>query len=170
MANHGVIRTDLMSGTDVAADLLSVKYMGAGATETAIDNGNVVLVGDLMAGEREVRVATTPAADSAMADVAIIATPEVLYDEHKKNLDDFVNEAGTICRAYIPRSRNIFSVTAAALNIADGVTPAVGHVVELMAGTKLNVVASATSGSTVFGKIIAIEQGIRYTYYVIQIA
>lgn len=53
MANHGVFRSDLMSGTDVAADLVSVKYMGAGSTETAIDNGCVVKLDGLMTGERE---------------------------------------------------------------------------------------------------------------------
>lgn len=169
MANkHGVIRTDLMSGTDVAADLLSVKYMGEGATETAIDNGNVVMIDGLMEGEREVRLGKTPAANTPIDQIAIVATPEVLYDERKKNLDEFVNEAGAICRAYIPRSRNIFSVTAEALNLNG--EAAVGHVVELMAGVKMNVVASATDGSTVIGKIIAIEKGSRYTYYVIQIA
>ena len=92
-----------------------------------------------------------------------------MYDERKKNLDEFENEAGTICRGYIPRSRNVFSVTADALNIASGVTPAVGSIVELMAGVKLNVVATLTSGSTKVGKIIAIESAGRYTYYVIKI-
>ena len=167
---HGVFRSDLMSGTDVAADLVSVKYMGSGSTATAIDNGCVVKLNGLMTGEREVWKGVTPAANTALADIAIVGTEEVMYDERKKNLDEFTNEAGTICRAYIPRSRNIFSVTADALNIGSGVTPAVGYVVELMAGVKLNVVASATSGSTVVGNIIAIETNGRYTYYVIKIA
>ena len=45
-----------------------------------------------------------------------------------------------------------------------------GSIVELAAGTKLNVVASLTSGSTQVGTIAAIEKAGRYTYYVIQIA
>ena len=44
MANHGVFRSDLMSGTDVAADLVSVKYMGSGTAETAIDKACVDLI------------------------------------------------------------------------------------------------------------------------------
>ena len=169
MANkHGVIRTDLMSGTDVAADLLSVKFMDASNETAEIDNGNVVMIEGLMEGEREVRMAKAPAANTPIEKIAIIATPEVLYDERKKNLDEFVNEAGSIARAYVLRSRNIFSVTAEALNISGEV--AVGHVVELTAGTKMKVAASATSGSTVIGNIIAIEKGSRYTYYVIQVA
>lgn len=167
---HGVFRSDLMSGTDVAADLVSVKYMGSGTTETAIDNGCVVKLDGLITGEREIWKGVTPTAATALTDIAIIGSEEVLYDERKKNLDDFENEAGSIARAYIPRSRNIFSVTADALNIASGVKPAVGYVVELMAGVKLNVADKATTGSTQVGTIIAIETVGRYTYYVIKIA
>ena len=54
MANYAVFRSDLMSGTTVGADLVSVKYMGPGAIETAIENGNIVKLDGLMTGEREV--------------------------------------------------------------------------------------------------------------------
>lgn len=169
MTTHGVFRSDLMSGTDVASDLVSVKYMGSGTTETAIDNGCVVKLDELMPGEREIWKGVTPAADTALSDIAIIGSEEVMYDEHKKNLEEFENEAGTIARGYIPRSRNIFSVTADSLDVAGGTTPAIGNLVELTAGVKLKVVASATAGSTQVGKIIAIETAGKYTYYVIKI-
>ena len=51
-------------------------------------------------------------------------------------------------------------------------TPAVGDVVELKAGTKLNVVAAATgatSGSTVVGKIIDINVVGALKYFAIQV-
>lgn len=166
---HGVIRTDNMLGTDVGTHLVSFKYQPSD-TDTAIDNGNVVVIGDLINGEREVHTATTPAANSALAKIAVVASVEVMYDERKKNLDDFYNEAGKICRGYYLHSKDVFSVTADALSIGSGVTPAVGSIVELAAGTKLNVVASLTSGSTQVGTIAAIEKAGRYTYYVIQIA
>lgn len=166
---HGVFRSDLMSGTDVAADLVSVKYMGDGSTPTAIDNGCVVKLDGLMTGEREIWKGVTPSADTALSDIAIIGSVETLYDERKKNLDEFENEAGVAARGYVPHSRDIFSVTADALNIGKSVTPAVGYVVELMAGVKLNVVASATGSATQVGKIIAIEKAGRYTYYVIKV-
>ena len=166
---HGVFRSDLMSGTAVPADLVSVKYMGSGSTATAIDNGCVVKLDGLMSGEREVWKGVTPAANTALDKIVIIGTPEVMYDERKKNLDEFENEAGAISRGYIPRSRNIFAVTKDALNIESGVTPAVGSIVELMAGVKLNVVATLTQSSTKVGEIIAIETAGRYTYYVIQL-
>ena len=167
---HGVIRTDVMFGTDVCPEVRSARYMGSGSTATEIDNGNVVLLNGLMTGERELYKAVTPAANSAIDQIAIVATPEVMYDERKKNLDEFYNEAGAAIRVYRPHTHDVFSVTADALNIANGVTPAVGYAVELMAGTKLNVAASATNGSTQVGKLIAIEETQRYTYYVIEVA
>ena len=168
---YGVIRTDLLSGTDQRADMVSLRYMGAnGKTPTEIENGSVVVLDGLMEGEREIRVGKTPTASAALDTIAIVATPEMLYDERKKNLSDFINEAGKTCRGYIPRSRNIFSVTAEGLDIAEGVTPEVGYAVELGSTPKLKVVASATSGSTKVGEIIAIDKTTRYTYYVIKIA
>jgi hypothetical protein len=88
-----------------------------------------------------------------------------MYDERKRGLDEFINEAGKVCRGYRLHKGDIFSVTKDGL---DGVeTPAVGNIVELKAGTKLNVVASATSGSTPVGKIIAVDVVGRHTYYAI---
>lgn len=163
-----VVRTDKMTGTDNRAYLASCKYMGAGATATAIDNGNVVKLSGLMTGEREVYKAVTPAANTALADIVLVATPELMYDERKHDLDEFSNEAGDILRGYHLHSQDIFSVTKDALV---GVSaPAVGNVVELAAGTKMNVAASGTSGATKVGTIIEVETVGKYTYYVIQVA
>lgn len=169
---YAVIRTDRMYGTAVAPNLVSLKYMGAGTTtqntvETEIENGNVVKLVGLMTDEREVYKGVTPAANTALGDIVLVAAPEVLYDERKKNLDEFINEAGKVIRGYRLHEHDIFSVTAEALSAA--ATIAVGNVVELQAGTKMKVVASATSGSTKVGEIIAIEQAGRYTYYVIEV-
>lgn len=166
---YGVVRTDNMFGTDVRAGLVSIKYI-VNNVETAIENGNVLKVGALMGDatngyEREIFAGAAPAANDALSDIVLIATPEVMYDERKRNLDEFINEAGKPCRGYRLHKGDIFSVTKDAL---DGVAaPAIGNVVELKAGTKLNVAASATSGSTVVGKIIAIDVVGRYTYYAI---
>lgn len=166
---HGIFRSDLMSGTDVAADLVSVKYVDSDSKGVEIDNGCVVKLDGLMTGEREVQKGVTPDANTPLGDIAIIASPEVFYDERMKNLDEYTNEAGKICRGYIPRSRNIFAVTEDALNVGTGVTPAVGYAVELMKDVTLNVVATPTSGSTQVGEIYAIELVGKYTYYVIKI-
>ena len=171
MAIHGVVRTDNMHGTDVRAELVSIQYLGAdGATPTEIANGNVLKVGALRGDatkgyDREVYVGATPAANDALKDVVLVASPEVLYDERIRGLQNYYNEAGKICRGYRLHEGDIFSVTKAALDGVD--TPAIGNVVELKAGTKLNVAASATSGSTQVGKIIAIDVVGQHTYYVI---
>ena len=165
---YGIVRTDNMYGTDVRTGLVSIQYMGAdGTTPTAIENGNVLKVGALKTGEREVYVGGAVAAADKISDVVLVASPEVMYDERKHNLDEFINEAGKNCRGYRLHTGDIFSVTKDAL---DGVTtPAVGNIVELKAGTKLNVAATATKDSTVVGKIIAVDVVGRYTYYAIKV-
>lgn len=164
---YAVVRTDSMAGTDVRSKLVSIKYMGAnGSTPTEIENGNVLKVGALVSGEREVYVGGAVAATDKVENIVLIATPEVVYDEHKHNLDDFVNEAGKICRGYHICSGDIFSLTKEAF--ADASAFAVGNVVELAAGTKLKAVASATASTTTVGHIVAIENTGRYTYYVIK--
>lgn len=165
---YGIVRTDNMYGTDVRAALVSIKYMGAdGSTPTAIENGNVLKVGALVSGEREIYVGGAVAVDDNLNDVVLVASPEVMYDERKKNLDEFINEAGKACRGYRFHSGDVFSVTKDALT--GKATPAVGDVVELAAGTKLKVAASATSGSTTVGTVIAVDVVGRYTYYVIRV-
>lgn len=159
---YAIVRTDLMSGTKQPADLVSIKYQ-VSSVDTAIENGNVALVGALGTGEREVYLASAPAVDSALEDVVLVATPELNYDERLKNLNQFRNEAGEIARGYRLRSGNVFSVTAEALTAT---TPAVGNIVELQADTKLKVVSSLTSGSTKVGTVIAIEGD----YIVIRVA
>lgn len=166
---YGVVRTDNMQGTDVREGLVSIEYLGAdGATPTAIENGNVLKVGALKAGEREIRVGAAVAANTPIEEVVLIASPEVMYDPRKRSLDEFINEAGVPARGYRLHHGDIFSVTKDAL--AGAATPAVGNVVELAAGTKLNVAASATSGSTVIGTILAVDVVGNYTYYAIQVA
>jgi hypothetical protein len=159
---YAIVRTDLMSGTKQPADLVSIKYQ-VSSVDTAIENGNVALVGALGTGEREVYLASAPAVDSALEGVVLVATPELNYDERLKNLNQFKNEAGEIARGYRLRSGNVFSVTAEALTAT---TPAVGNIVELQADTKLKVVSSLTSGSTKVGTVIAIEGD----YIVIRVA
>lgn len=162
MAKHAVVRTDLLDGTDVRSQLVSVKYMGAdGNTPTEIDNGNVLKVESLIDGEREVYAGVTPAADTALTNIVLIASVEVMYDEHQKNLDEYVNEKDKICRGYRLCHGNIFSVTAEALTG----NPEKGAAVTLGADTKLAVGGSGTA----VGKIIDVETAGRYTYYAIKI-
>lgn len=167
MEKYAVVRTDNMYGTDVRAGLCSVKFMGEdGATPTAIENGSVVKLGALIDGEREIFVGGNVAANDKIEDVVLIASPEVMYDERKKNLDEYINEAGKSCRGYyLHLAGQKFSVTKKALTGVEA--PKKGDIVELAEGTKLNVVTEAT-GATVVGSIIAVEGAGRYTFYVIK--
>lgn len=163
---YAVVRTDNMDGTDVRAQLVSVMYMGSdGETETEIENGHVVLLGELIDDEREIHSATDVAADSDLKDVVLIASPEVMYDETKWSLDNFINPAGVPARGYRIHEGSTFSVTKDALAGLD--EPAVGNIVELAEGTQLNVAESA-SGTQV-GEIERIETVGKYTYYTIRV-
>lgn len=169
---YGVVRTDNMYGTDVRAALVSIKYIvttGSGndtvKTETAIENGNVLKAGGLIDGEREILEGSAVAANTPLSEVVLVASPELMYDERKRNLDEFINEAGKACRGYRLHSGDIFGLTKECF-VSD---PSTNTIVELAAGTKLKAVASATSNTTTVGKIIAKEVVGRYTYYVVRV-
>ena len=169
---YAQVRLDNMAGTTVGTLLRSVKYY-AGETPvvTAIQNGMVVKLDGLLTGENEIYKGVVPTAATALSDIVLIATPEVMYDERKHNLDEFINEAGTAARGYKLTSGDIFSVTAEAINgtpVLSGGSAAT--LIELMADTTLKVVATATSGSTQVGKVIAIDTVGSKTYYVIEVA
>lgn len=152
---YGCVRTDNMSGTVHGKDLVSLKF------DKEIENGNIVEVGALLEDEREVREAKVPTASTELRNLAVIASEEVVKDKAYNNLAEFINEAGDILRGYRLVSRDIFSVTAEAL---DGEAK-VGSVVEAQANTKMKVVDAATSGSTQIGTIIAVEDD----WYVIEV-
>lgn len=163
MANaKAVIRLDNMSGTTDGTLLRSCKYF-VDTTATDIENGNVVKLSGLMSGEAEIYKCVAPEATTAKEDIVLVAGVELMYDERKKNLDEFVNLKGVAFRGYQLHSSDVFSVTAEAL----AGTPAVDSLVELKADTKLNVVTAATSGSTQIGKIIAKETVGSKDFYVI---
>ena len=168
--SYAVVRTDKMFGTDNRAGLVSVRYqpeVAGEATPTELENGSVVLLQGLETGEREIYVGVDVKADSDITDVVLIATPEVMRDERKRNLDQFINEAGDPCRGYRFHKGNIFSVTKPALVGKE--TPEIGDIVELADGTKLNVAATATQGSTKVGEIIDINLVGKYTYFAIEV-
>lgn len=158
---HAVVRTDLLAGTDVRSELVSVRYQPSN-TMTAIDNGNLVKLGDLETGSRTVYKGLTPTASDKLKDVVLIASVEVMYSDTKRDLDDYVNEANKICRGYRLHEHDIFSITSEAF---DG-TPSVGKFVEIMAGTKFKVANAATNA---IGKIVDVNVVGRYTYYVVEI-
>ena len=156
-----VIRTDLMSGTKQPADLVSFRFYDAEGNAAEVENGVIVKLEGYEEGEREVMKAVAATAGADLNECAIAAGVEVMYDERKKNLDEYVNEAGKIVRGYIPRSRNMFSVTKE--GFVGGAVAAKGAEVGIGEGGKLD------AAGTGFGTIMAVEAAGRYTYYVVKI-
>lgn len=161
--SYTVFRSDLLSGTDVASDLVSCRVYDGEDNPIAVENGTIVELKGYEEGEREVMKAVLATSASKISDCAIIGTEEVMYDERKKNLDEFINEAGSICRGYIPRSRNMYSITKEGF-VGSTAPDAVGTEVGIGEGGKVD------KDGTGYGTIMAIETAGRYTYYVIKIA
>jgi hypothetical protein len=165
MANtYSIVRTDNLAGTVDGSKLVSLKYLPSDVA-TAIQNGNVVTLSSLVSGEREIWKAVDIAVDTAIGNIVLVASPEVLVDERLKNLSDFRNEAGDRVRGYVLQKGDTFGITSGALT--GNLT--VGNIIEAAAGTKLKSVATLTSGSTKVGTIIAVESDNTYTYAVIRV-
>ena len=159
---YSVIRTDLMSGTKQPADLVSIRFYNDQDEVAEVENGVIVKLEGYEDGEREVMKAKAAKSTDSLNDCAIVAGVEVMYDEHKKNLDEYINEAGKAVRGYIPRSRNLFSVTKEAF--VGGTVPAKDA--EVGIGAMVFLVA-CVMGVVVW---VDIETAGRYTYYTIRIA
>lgn len=159
--SYCVIRTDLMSGTKQPADLVSLRFYNAEGEMAEVENGVIAKLQGYEDGQREVMKAVAAVAGDDLNECAIIAAPEVMYDERKHNLDEYINEKGKAVRGYIPRSRNMFSVT------VDGfvgkVAPEKGAEVGIGANGKID------AAGTGLGKCVDIDVAGRYTYYTIQI-
>ncbi len=158
MKTYACVRTDNMSGTVEGKNLVSLKYDGE------IENGTAVLVGGYLDGEREVREATIPAVGASLADLALVATPEVIKSKTYYSIANFINEDGAILRGYRFTTKDTFSVTLPAF--AEGAAPEKDDIVELDGEGKFLAVKTATSGSTKIGTVVLVEG----EWYVIEVA
>lgn len=115
-----------------------------------LENGNVLFVGDLMAGEREIYAVEVADATNVNAKpLSLHATPEMMYESYR-GLKDFSVPANKPARAIQLEVGDIFSVTTDALTGA----VAVGANVAPKAGQlKLDIPATAPTTRFV-GEII----------------
>lgn len=157
-----VVRTDLMSSTKQPADLVSLRFYGADGNPAKVENGTIVKLEGLIDGEREIYKAVAASASDDIRDCALVAGVEVMYDERKKNLDEFVNEEGTTPRGYLLRRGNVFSITAP--GFVGGTVVAKGDKVGIGANGKI------AKDGTNLGVCHDVEQTSRYTYYAIKVA
>lgn len=88
----------------VRLDKIQASYNGnlESVKHTAdMTNGLFVVLGDLVTGERELHNAVIPVeADIEGSEFLLVASPEVMYDERKNKLADFVISAEVPARAY----------------------------------------------------------------------
>lgn len=159
--SKAIFRADNCAFTKNPALLKSARYY-VSSTQTAIQNANVVAIGDLETGEREIHKVVAPTATTTY--YGIVKTPEVMYDE-KKQLDEFENAAGSVITVGVLQKGDIFSATVEAFDT----TPTVGKIVELTAATTMKIVTTLTASSTQVGKVIAVETVGAKTFYVVEV-
>ena len=150
---YTVITREAMASEYDGTKRKSAKFYSSDAP-AEIENGMVVKIAGTIPGEREVLKVVAPEGSEDVADLWIVTTPEVIADERKKNLSDFVNEAGQIITIDKLMPNDIFSLTAEGL---DG-TAVAGHKVGLASagGVKLTVAASESGMGTVIGTVLDI--------------
>lgn len=181
---YPVIRLDNMTGNVVPSELRSVIVYAtdSGAiqsTTVAAPNGSIVQDAGLLQKtvdgvtanqpvDREIHQVSAPvSANAPLSSYFIVATPELLYDERLRNLDDFTNPAGSVARAYCLHEHDVFSIS------TDGLsgTATVGYSVEpVVDSLKLKAVASPTASTCQLGTIIALETVGSKTFAVIEVA
>ena len=151
---YAVITREAMASEYDGTKRKSAKFYNGSDAPAEIENGMVVKIAGAIPGEREVLKVVAPEGSEDVADLWIVTTPEVVADERKKNISDFVNEAGQIITIDKLMPNDIFSLTAEGL----AGTAGAGHNVGLASagGVKL-VVDVATSGmGTVIGTVLDI--------------
>lgn len=108
-----VVRLDRVAGTHNPALIRSAKFFDAAGKEAAIENGELVVIGEMIDGERELIKVTAVVDDTpATAVVGVVCTPEVEYEqEGYHDLDTFANAAGDEIRVIILQANDVYSVT-----------------------------------------------------------
>lgn len=129
-----VVRLDNMAATKVPSLIKSAKYMESDVA-TAIENGELVTIGALVDGEREIHEATAPV--SGDTNIGIVCTPELLYDQNgvaDGDLANYTNEADAVIRVMILQKGDIFSIAGESTSADKDVD---GEVVAKFMGTEV---------------------------------
>jgi len=161
LAKHGVFRSDNMMGTKIGSHLVTLRY------DEDIDNGHVLVIGDLEPDSREARIASIPAVNTPLNQLAICGSEEIVKDVPTHDIFEFYNIAGTLIRAYRFASHDIFSISRMCLS-DDSLDPEVGQVATISNGTRIRV--SNTETGTVIGRVIEVElESTGHEFVVIQV-
>ena len=143
----GIFIAENMASTKVGSLLRSAKQA------TAIENGSIVALGDLVTGENDLYTSKAVAANTDV--IYLVDGVELIADEQlTKGLDDFENPANKAFRVRKPMVGDRFSIsesmiTALSENVVEG------NVVETPAsGNKLAEAATVTAGASFVAKIV----------------
>lgn len=162
MAKYAIVRLDNMQGTVVGTKLRSAKFF-KGEEKAEVMNGIIVELGGLLEGERELVKAVAATAETKKGKLALVASPEVIYDERLQyNLDEFINGKDEAIRCYILCTSDIFSVTTEGFEVA----PEVGQGVVMGANGMMK--GEALSDASI-GECIAIDVVDGHNFYVIEV-
>lgn len=155
MAKYTKFRSDNLAGTHLGSKLVSLRM------SEDLENGSIVLVGALEAGEREVKTCTAPTAGATIGQLAILGSEEVVKNVKYDTVGDFINLKDSVARGYVLTKNDVFAVTAKAFTTA----PEVGAEIGVAAGSHKMV----TDGEIKIGKCIAIEPDGATTWYVVEV-
>lgn len=148
-----VVRLDSLAAVYGGGHIYSVQ------SNEVVQNGSVGVVGNLLAGEREVRSFDKPA-DLATAKATLVAQEEIMYDQTRRSQNNLINfevEAGTPFRTYELKEDDIFSVSKDAID-ALAADVVVGNKVVLQVGSHKLAEASTVTTERFVGRIEAVEQ------------
>lgn len=159
---YAIVRTDSMTATTVGSKLVTARYHN-GSAYTAIQNGSILKLDSLISGEKEVWKAIAPTANDTLGKLILVATPEVMYDERKVNLDEFTNAASADIRGYVITSGDVFSVTSEAFDAVPDLTT--NKYLEVASAVTFKRASSATNARF---DLIAIETVGSKTFYVLR--
>jgi hypothetical protein len=149
----------MAKGVFIAEKMKSTKditLLSSAVSDSEIENGAIVVLGDLVTGETDLYEAGAVAAVGN--EIWFVDGVELTYSEETtKGLDDFVNPAGKPFRVRKPQVGDTFSISASMITPLDSGTGLVkGNLVETPAtGNKIKEKAtSLTSGVSFGGKIV----------------
>lgn len=130
----------------------------------ALDNGVPVTLSGLVSGEREKFTSVAVTATTAVADLWIVTTPELEYDETPhKFVGDFTNAENATIRVCKLQKGDIFSIT------ADKITNTPDLTTNLYLAPAAAGWTAGATGSYDFAKLLKVESFAGKTLYVYEV-
>jgi len=126
-----------------------------------LDNGSIGVLGDFVAGEREIKVLEKATATSTKANLVLVSAPELIYDQTRQaqnQFKNFYNEKGVATRAYQLSKVKRFKISEEGLDVS-GLTGAIDLSTTdyYIIPTASHKMAVATASTNAIGKIQRVD-------------